>query len=219
MSHTQIPIQLIEDDLDLAQSISSLLTSLNHACTHHKSAEDFFRQIYQNPQSTSLTSCVITDVRLTGMSGMELLHKLKGQHTSCVWPVIIMTGHGDVTMAVEAMQQGAFGFLTKPFDPYELANKVEQAAQKSEALKKTFDFLYEFEKLSGQLTEQEKIITQRLLANQTSREIAESLGNSTRTIEVHRASIFKKMGVSSLMQLAQLNERYEIYQDALSAPN
>jgi FixJ family two-component response regulator len=214
MTRTQIPIQLIEDDLDLAHSISSLLTSLDHTCTHHKSAEDFFYQTNKNINSISLTSCVITDVRLQEMSGMELLHKLKSDYRTCVWPVIIITGHGDVKMAVEAMQDGAFGFLTKPFDPFELAQKVELAAQKSEALKNTFDFLLEFKKLSGLLTEQEKIIMQRLLKNQTSREIAESLGNSTRTIEIHRASIFKKMGVSSLMQLAQLTERFNIYQQS-----
>jgi FixJ family two-component response regulator len=214
MARTQVPIQLIEDDLDLAQSISSLLTSLDHTCTHHKSAEDFFSQTNKNLNSISLTSCVITDVRLHEMSGMELLNKLKSEYKTCVWPVIVITGHGDIKMAVEAMQQGAFGFLTKPFDPYELANKVEQAAQKSEVLKNTFDFLHEYKKLNAQLTEQEKVIMQRLLTNQTSREIAESLGNSTRTVEIHRASIFRKMGVSSLMQLAQLAQKFEIFQQS-----
>lgn len=210
MAKSQIPIQLIEDDIALAQSISGLLTTLDHACTHYKSAEEFLTFVASNPQSINLTSCVITDVRLPKMSGIELLSTLKNEHSACVWPIIIMTGHGDIAMAVDALQKGAFGFLTKPFDPYALADKVNLGIEKSEELKKTIDFLQDYKNLLAQLTEQEKVIMQLLLTNQSSREIAENLGNSTRTVEVHRASIFKKMGVSSLMQLAQLNERFEV---------
>jgi len=210
MTHSQVPVHLIEDDVDLGQSISGLLTSLGHACTWHHSAEDFLRQIHSNPQSMSLTSCIICDVRLPNMSGIELLTVMKSTHADCVWPLIVMTGHGDISMAVESLEKGAFAFLTKPFDPYVLADKVIQAIAKSEDLKKTVDFISEFTLFKKQLTEQELVIMDRLLKNKTSREIAEELGNSTRTIEVHRAAVFKKMGVDSLMQLAQINERYEI---------
>ena len=210
MSKSQIPIQLIEDDLDLAQSIAGLLATLDHACTIYKTAEEFIVYIKSKPQSLEQTCCVITDVRLPGISGLDLMHMLKKDHPKCVWPVILITGHGDIAMAVNSLQQGALAFLTKPFDPYALADKVNQAVDKSLELQKTFEFLNEFNHHSQQLTDQEKIIMERLLHNQTSREIAEALGNSTRTIEVHRAAIFKKMGVISLMQLAQINERYEM---------
>jgi len=144
------------------------------------------------------------------MSGIELLSCMKEKYKECVWPIIIITGHGDIAMAVDALDKGAIGFLTKPFDPYALADKVNWAIEKSVELKKINDFRADFQNHFKQLTDQEKTILDRLLADLSSREIAEQLGNSTRTIEVHRASIFKKMGVNSLMQLAQLNERYEM---------
>jgi len=210
MPKSQIPIQLIEDDIALAQSIIGLLATLDHSCTHYKSAEEFLKQILHNPQSIHLTSCIITDVRLPMMSGIELISAMKKNFKSCIWPIIVMTGHGDISMAVETLSQGALGFLTKPFDAYELANKVNEGIVKSEALKVTMDFLCEYQNMSTHLTEQEKIVMQLLLVNQNSREISEKLGNSIRTIEVHRAAIYKKMGVHSLMQLAQIHARFEL---------
>ena len=213
MPKSQIPIQLIEDHVALAHSMIELLTTLDYSCTHHKNAEDFFNQIKNNPQSLRLTSCVITDVRLPKMSGIELLHTLRNDFKACVWPIIMMTGHGDIAMAIETLQKGAFAFLTKPFDAYALADKINEAIMKSEDLKKTMDFLIGYYNSSAHLTEQEKIIMKNLLANRNSREISEELGNSIRTIEAHRASIYKKMGVHSLLQLAQLNERYIVLRE------
>jgi two-component system response regulator DctR len=210
MPKSQIPIQLIEDDIALAHSITGLLTTLNHSCTHYKSAEEFLNQIILNPPSIQLTSCIITDVRLPQMSGIELISAMKKNFKSCIWPIIIITGHGDVSMAVETLQKGAFGFLTKPFDAYELANKVNEGILKSEELKITMDFLIGYQNMTAHLTEQEKIIMQLLLVNKNSREISEKLGNSIRTIEVHRAGIYKKMGVHSLLQLAQIHARFEL---------
>jgi two-component system response regulator DctR len=214
MPKSQIPIQLIEDDIALAHSMIGLLTTSDHSCTHYKNAEEFLNHIQNNSQSIGLTSCIITDVRLPTLSGIELLSTLKKDFKACVWPVIIITGHGDIAMAIESLQKGAFAFLTKPFDAYELVDKVNEAITQSQDLKKTMDFLVGYENSSAHLTEQEKIIMKYLLANKNSREISEELGNSIRTIEVHRASVYKKMGVHSLLQLAQLNERYIILRDS-----
>jgi len=214
MSKSQIPIQLVEDDLHLAQSISGLLATQDHACKIYPHAEDYIAHINSNPANLAQTSCLIADVRLPGMSGIDLMHMMHKDHPNCVWPTILITGHGDIAMAVNSLQEGAFAFLTKPFDPYALADKVNQAVLKSEELQKTLAFLSEFDAHSQHLTDQEKIIMERLLHNQTSREIAEALGNSTRTIEVHRAAIFTKMGVTSLMQLAQIKERHDLLSKA-----
>ncbi len=210
MPLSQHPIQLIEDDVPLAQSIVSLLTSLNHTCTHYKSAEDFLLHVTTNPQAMGLTSCVISDVRLPQLSGTGLLNILKKKYPDCVWSVILITGHGDIAMAVDSLKAGAFDFLIKPYDPYILLEKVEKAITLSQQVKEHIDFKNDFLLRLSQLTVHENIVCKLMLQNKSSREISELLGNSSRTIEVHRASILKKMGFESLLQFAQKNERYEL---------
>ncbi|MFY8179388.1 MAG: response regulator transcription factor, partial [Limnohabitans sp.] len=203
-AHTQQhPIQLIEDDAALAQSLLMLLSAANFTCVHYKSAEDFLASVKANSQALGLPTCVISDIRLPGMTGIEMMASLKKEHPNCVWPVILITGHADVAMAVDAMHMGAFDFLAKPFDPFMLPKKLSAAIEKSQQLKAGQDFVQTYEHRLTSLSEQERKIFGMILENQTSREIAETLGNSTRTIEVHRAAIFKKMEAASILDLAK----------------
>ena len=206
----QYPIQLIEDDEALAQSIMGLLSSLQYTDVHNLNAEDFLDSLKNNPEAMKLSSCVISDVRLPDQSGLDILTILKRDYPKCVWPIILITGHGDIAMAVDALHQGALDFLTKPFDPYILINKIAQAVEKSQLLKTQQDFLMDYTNRLSQLTDHEKTVFEMMMRNLSNREIAEELGNSIRTIEVHRAAVFKKMDVQSVLQLAQQNERYEI---------
>jgi two-component system response regulator FixJ len=206
----QHPIQLIEDDAALAQSLLMLLSASNFTCVHYKSAEDFLASVKANPQALGLPTCVISDIRLPGMTGIEMMTVLKKDHPSCVWPVILITGHADVAMAVDAMHMGAFDFLAKPFDPFLLPKKLTAAIEKSQQLKAGEDFVKSYELRLASLSEQERKVFSMILENQTSREIAESLGNSTRTIEVHRAAIFKKLEAASILDLAKHHERYSL---------
>jgi FixJ family two-component response regulator len=210
----QHPIQLIEDDIALAQSLLMLLSASNYTCVHYKSAEDFLAAVQSNPQALHLPTCVVSDIRLPKLSGMDMMARLRKEHPECVWPVILITGHADVAMAVDAMHMGAFDFLTKPFDPFLLTQKLSTALDKSNQIKASQDFITTYEKHEALLSEQERKIFSMILDNQTSREIAETLGNSTRTIEVHRASIFKKMGVVSILDLAKNSERYALTKQA-----
>ena len=214
MSAQLHPIQLIEDDIALAQSLLMLLSASNYTCVHYKSAEDFLAAVQSNPQALHLPSCVVSDIRLPKLSGMDMLALLRKEHPECVWPVILVTGHADVAMAVDAMHMGAFDFLTKPFDPFLLTQKLSAALEKSYQMKANQDFVATYEQHKAALSEQERKIFSMILENQTSREIAETLGNSTRTIEVHRAAIFKKMGVTSILDLAKNSERYTIMRQA-----
>jgi FixJ family two-component response regulator len=212
-AHTQQhPIQLIEDDAALAQSLLMLLSTSNFTCVHYKSAEDFLASVKANSQALGLPTCVISDIRLPGMTGIEMMAKLKKEHPNCVWPVILITGHADVAMAVDAMHMGAFDFLAKPFDPFMLPKKLSAAIEKSQQLKAEQDFVQAYEHRLVSLSEQERKVFGMILENQTSREIAETLGNSTRTIEVHRAAIFKKMEAASILDLAKHHERYTLIQ-------
>jgi two-component system response regulator FixJ len=206
----QYPIQLIEDDEALAQSIMGLLSSLQYTYVHYRNAEDFLDTLKNNPEAMKLSSCVISDVRLPDQTGLDILTILKRDYPKCVWPIILITGHGDIAMAVDALHHGALDFLTKPFDPFILINKIAQAVEKSQVTKTQQDFLLEYTNRLTQLTEHEKAVFEMMMRNLSNREIADHLGNSTRTIEVHRAAVFKKMDVQSAMQLAQQNERYEM---------
>lgn len=210
----QHPIQLIEDDVALAQSLLMLLSASNYTCVHYKSAEDFLNAVNSNPQALLLPTCLVTDIRLPKLSGMDMMALLRKEHPECIWPMILITGHADVAMAVDAMHMGAFDFLTKPFDPYLLTQKITAAIEKSHNLKASQDFVMSYEQHQSSLSEQERKIFGMILDNLTSREIAEKLGNSTRTIEVHRASIFKKMGVTSVLELAKNSERYALTKQA-----
>ena len=210
----QHPIQLIEDDIALAQSLLMLLSASNYTCVHYKSAEDFLAAVKSNPQALHLPTCVVSDIRLPKLSGMDMMARLRKEHPACVWPVILITGHADVAMAVDAMHMGAFDFLTKPFDPFLLMQKLTTALEKSHQIKANQDFITTYEQHEAQLSDQERKIFGMILENLTSREIAETLGNSTRTIEVHRASIFKKMGATSILDLAKHSERYALTKQA-----
>lgn len=210
----QHPIQLIEDDIALAQSLLMLLSASNYTCVHYKSAEDFLAAVKSNPQALHLPTCVVSDIRLPKLSGMDMMARLRKEHPGCVWPVILITGHADVAMAVDAMHMGAFDFLTKPFDPFLLMQKLTTALEKSHQIKANQDFITTYEQHEAQLSDQERKIFGMILENLTSREIAETLGNSTRTIEVHRASIFKKMGATSILDLAKHSERYALTKQA-----
>ena len=204
------PLQLIEDDVALAQSIVMLLSAAGYTCVHYKSAEEFLGVMMSTPQAHGIPSCVISDIRLPKLSGMDLLEIVKRDHPQCVWPIILITGHADVEMAVKAMHQGAFDFLSKPFDPFLLTQKIDKALEKSNALMQQNSFLKDYEQHFATLTEQEKKVCSLILENLTNREIAELLGNSTRTIEIHRASVFKKMHVDSIVDLAKNSERYNL---------
>lgn len=214
--NNQYPIQLIEDDAALAQSIMGLLSSLEYTYVHYRNAEDFLDSLKNNPEAMKLSSCVISDVRLPNQSGLDILTILKRDYPKCVWPIILITGHGDIAMAVDALHQGALDFLTKPFDPYILINKIAHALEKSQNFKTQQDFLMDYTNRLSQLTEHEKTVFEMMMRNLSNREIAEHLGNSTRTIEVHRAAVFKKMDVPSVLQLAQQNERYEMIVDNIT---
>jgi two-component system response regulator DctR len=148
------------------------------------------------------------DIRMPDMTGSELFGLMRSQ--GFPWPVIFMTGHGDLSMAVDLMKAGAFDYVTKPFDPMGLLEKVQAATQLSSS--KVADQVFKREHLARlqSLTHHESLVYARILSNQTNREIAEVLENSVRTIETHRANILKKMGKSSALELAQMQERFTI---------
>lgn len=202
-------IFVIEDDAELAQSLKVLLNSAGAQSVRCFESPTQFIKIYPDLSSTfQEPGCVLMDIRMPDMTGSELFALMQSQNFP--WPVIFMTGHGDLSMAVTLMKAGAFDYVTKPFDPMRLLEKVQAAMQLSNS--KVADQVFKREHLARllSLTLHESQVFARILNNQTNREIAEVMENSVRTIETHRANILKKMGKSSALELAQIQERFKL---------
>jgi len=188
---------LVDDDEAIRDSLSWLLESRGVLCLSYPSPEDFLAA--WNP---SLPGCILLDIRMDGMSGPELFDLL-GQRGSTL-PVIFLTGHGDVPMAVSALKQGAFDFVEKPCNDNELVNRVIEALQLDANQRLAAADSDSVNSLTNRLTTREKQVMERVLAGTLNKVIADELQISMRTVEVHRANLFEKMGVRTAVELAQL---------------
>jgi two-component system response regulator FixJ len=199
-------VYIIDDDEAMRDSLNFLLESAGFAVTLFDSALNFL------DASTELEfGCVVSDVRMPGLDGIELLKRMKTRH--CVFPIIIMTGHGDVPLAVEAMKLGAVDFLEKPFEDDRLITMIEMAireaapAAKSEAL--TQDIVTRIATLSPR----ERQVMEGLIAGLSNKLIARDYDISPRTIEVYRANVMTKMQANSLSELVRLAMRAGLLND------
>jgi two-component system response regulator DctR len=188
---------LVDDDDAIRDSLGWLLESRGVPCLSYPSAEDFLAA--WNP---SLPGCILLNIRMDGMSGPELFDLLCERGSTL--PVIFLTGHGDVPMAVSALKQGAFDFVEKPCNDNELVNRVIEALQLDENLRLAAADSDSVNSLTSRLTTREKQVMDRVLAGTLNKVIADELQISMRTVEVHRANLFEKMGVRTAVELAQL---------------
>lgn len=190
-------VHLIDDDEDVRRALAFLLGTAGLAVRVYESASAFLDQ-----DNASATGCVVSDVRMPGIDGLELLRRLKA--SGLALPVIIMTGHADVPLAVEAMKIGAADFIEKPFADDVLLGAIEVALARSG---KGGQDSAEIERVRGRLqslTPREKEVLDGLLTGHPNKTIAYDLGLSPRTVEVHRANVMTKMGVSNLPDLVRM---------------
>ncbi|HWG77755.1 MAG TPA: response regulator [Steroidobacteraceae bacterium] len=188
---------VVDDDDAVRNSLRLLLKSLGLATQAMASAAEFL-QTYQPSQP----GCLVLDVRMPGMSGLELQQELNLR--GAILPVIFITGHGDIPMAVEAMQQGAFDFLQKPFREQELIDRIQRALAKDA---KTRADLTEHERIRERLdslTPRERQVLLLMTAGKANKIMAHELGVSQRTVEIHRARVMEKSGAGSLAQLVRM---------------
>ncbi len=188
---------LVDDDDAIRDSLGWLLESRGVPCLSYPSAEDFLAA-----WDPSLPGCILLDIRMDGMSGPELFDLLCERGSTL--PVIFLTGHGDVPMAVSALKQGAFDFVEKPCNDNELVNRVIEALQLDEHQRLAAADSDSVNSLTSRLTTREKQVMERVLAGTLNKVIADELQISMRTVEVHRANLFEKMGVRTAVELAQL---------------
>jgi len=190
-------VHVIDDDDALRDSLSFLLGTARLDVKTYESAEAFLSAL---PGVNS--GCIITDVRMPNMSGVDLLRKLN--ELQIALPVIVITGHGDVQLAVEAMKIGAADFIEKPFDDEMLLNAVRAAlARWEDKCKEVSERSSYVEKLE-MLSSRERDVLEGLIAGKANKVIAFDLGISPRTVEIYRANVMTKTGANSLPELVRM---------------
>jgi len=190
-------VLIVDDDAQLRDSMAVLLNTAKVLTIGFGCAEDFL-----NSEEAKHPACVLLDVRLPGMNGIELLTRLHDGGSAHV--VVIITGHGDIPMAVAAMRAGAFHFAEKPFDPETFVSIVVEALARVETLVDTLEQSRENVDRYAQLSVREKQVLDLLVEGRPSKLIAYDLGISTRTAEHHRAAVMKKMAAKSLSHLVRM---------------
>lgn len=189
-------IFLVDDDEGLRRALTFLLRTAGYAVKDFASARDFL-----DSGVNSENACLVTDIRMPDMDGLELQATLSERYPGL--PVILMTGHGDVPLAVRAMRAGAFDFLEKPFADGTLLSSIALALEKASA-RSTGQRAAETARAAlATLTQREREVMALLATGNTSKEIGRALGISDRTVEVHRARVMEKMGAHSIAELVR----------------
>lgn len=189
-------IHVVDDDEAVRQSLAFLLGSAGLAVRLYDSAVAFLAGL-----SEVGTGCLVTDIRMPGMSGLELLNALNAR--GCRLPAIVITGHGDVPLAVEAMKAGAVDFIEKPFDQETLLNAVHAALERGGGLGPSGEEPIIAARLAL-LSARERQVLEGLIAGHANKTIAHNLGISPRTVEVYRANLMTKMEAKSLSELIRM---------------
>ena len=190
-------VHVIDDDEAMRESLSFLLGAVGIEVQTYESAEAFLKVV-----PAAKAGCVITDVRMPGLSGIELLRRLRELRLGI--PVVVITGHGDVPLAVEAMKIGAADFLEKPFDDEALLASVRSALNQLNQDQKRQSERSDIEIRLASLSNRERDVLQGLVAGLANKQIAYDLGISPRTIEIYRANLMTKMQAGSLSDLVRM---------------
>ena len=196
-------VYIVDDDKGVRDGLAWLLRSRRLPSESFASGEAFDARLSQGFEVLS-PSCALLDVRMNGLSGLAMFEKLIARGLLPTLPVIFLTGHADVPTAVDSVKRGAFDFFEKPFSDNALVDRIEQAlSQSATALIQRSQATGLQAQLSS-LTERERAVMQRVVEGLPNKLVADQLDISVRTVEVHRARVFEKMGVKSAVELANL---------------
>lgn len=188
---------IVDDDEAIRDALGWLLQSRGVVCQSFASAEDFLAA-----WTPDQAGCLLLDIRMSGMSGLDLFDRLR--HAQSLLPVIFLTGHGDVPMAVSALKRGAHDFVEKPFNDNELVDRVIEALDWDARRRAEAADTADISARLATLTARERQVMDLVLAGKLNKVIADDLGITMRTVEVHRAHVFEKMGVKTAVELAQV---------------
>jgi two-component system, LuxR family, response regulator FixJ len=190
-------IFVVDDDSAVRDALKLLLRSVGQAVETYGSAQEFL-----DAYGEDRPGCLVLDIRMPGMSGLELQQKLNERHS--ILPIIFITGHGDVPMAVEAMQAGAVDFIQKPFRDQDLIDRINQALEKDGSNRAALGERNDIRRRLETLTPREREVLDLVVHGKANKVIAGDLKLSQRTVEIHRARVMEKMQASSLAHLVRM---------------
>ncbi len=199
-------VYVIDDDEAMRDSLNFLLDSAGYRVTLFETATSFLEAL-----PGLEFGCVVSDVRMPGIDGIELLKRMKA--TGNRFPILIMTGHGDVPLAVEAMKLGALDFLEKPFEDERLTAMIEGAIREADTTARTEAVMQDITARIASLSPRERQVMEGLIAGLSNKLIAREYDISPRTIEVYRANVMTKMQANSLSELVRLAMRAGLLND------
>jgi RNA polymerase sigma factor (sigma-70 family) len=196
-NHTRATVFVVDDDQAMRTSLKWLIESVGMPVESYASANEFLDHYQQNRPG-----CLVLDVRMPGMSGLELQEHLAERDLRI--PVVIITGHGDVPMAVRAMKSGAVDFIEKPFNDEALLDAIRRALAHEEHQRQQQQECAQVHQRLASLTPREHEVMQMVTEGRSNKEIANALGVSAKTIEAHRARVMEKMQAGSLAELVRM---------------
>jgi two-component system response regulator FixJ len=192
-------VYVIDDSDEVRQAIKLLMSSVGLEVIEFESADAFLAREHN---ISALEGCILLDVRMPGMSGLTLLEQLKGMQ--CAPPVIMISGHGDIPMAVKAVQAGAINFIEKPFNEQELLDSVHRAFKQDSIQRGKNMKLQAIRNRLESLTPREKEVLYAVAEGRRNKTIADDLNISQSTVEAHRARVMEKMQAKSLSELMRM---------------
>lgn len=197
MNEQQPTVYIVDDDDAVRDSLADLVDSVGLPTREFASAQAFLEAYDPNR-----SGCLVLDIRMPGMSGLDLQDRLCDLQSSL--PIIFITGHGDIPMAVRAMQRGAVDFIQKPFRDQELLDRINQALEKGTQTLALQEARNEVSDRIHSLTHREREVMEMIVEGRANKVIAIDLGLSQRTVELHRARVMEKMHARSLADLVRM---------------
>lgn len=191
-------IYIVDDDDGMRRALTVLMTTVGYNAVAFARPAEFLAKYDQNHPG-----CLILDVRMPEMSGLEVQQQLN--RSGSMLPVILVTGHGDIPMAVQAMKDGALDFLQKPFRDQDLLNRINAALKQDAENRKTVERHADLRRRADSLTPREREVMALVVDGHANKVIAIDLGLSERTVEIHRANVMKKMGARSVAHLVKMH--------------
>ncbi|GAC17263.1 response regulator transcription factor [Paraglaciecola arctica] len=195
-------VYIIDDDEGIRDGLSMLFESIGQQSQSFKSGNAFL-----DAYNEKMTGCLVLDIRMPKMSGLEVQRKLK--QLNCTMPIIFITGHGDIPMAVEAMRLGAIDFIRKPFNEQVLLDRINEALVLDEKQHATKSNEHKEKSKVDSLSTREREVFERVTDGSMNKVIAADLGISERTVEVHRSHVMEKLEARTLAQLVRIKIMYE----------
>ena len=204
---TQYPdakVFLVDDDAGVREALAWLLRTRRLLSEGYESGDAFLAEMARWTEAPDVPCCLLLDVRMPGTSGLALFEHLLAQPWQAALPVIFLSGHADVPTAVDAVKRGAFDFCEKPFSDNALVDRVEQALNRSAQVQAQRAVQRNLQQRLGSLTDGERDVMHLVIEGLPNKLVADQLAISVRTVEVHRARVFDKMGVKSAVELANV---------------